>query len=110
VTILPQVSLGKGITHSNRSCSVEASEVNSPEIHVLLYTGNHQLFTSGYLSCRAKEAEHLKQDLHEAREAERKAKQKLLDITRLNYPVSFCSTGHHFRDSQMLIAFLQPPS
>ncbi|XP_065550669.1 merlin-like isoform X4 [Lathamus discolor] len=35
---------------------------------------------------RAKEAEHLKQDLHEAREAERKAKQKLLDITRLNYP------------------------
>ncbi|XP_074746438.1 merlin-like isoform X4 [Strix uralensis] len=34
----------------------------------------------------AKEAEHLKQDLHEAREAERKAKQKLLDITRLNYP------------------------
>uniref|UniRef100_A0A8B9P450 Merlin n=1 Tax=Apteryx owenii TaxID=8824 RepID=A0A8B9P450_APTOW len=40
---------------------------------------------------RAKEAEHLKQDLHEAREAERKAKQKLLDITRLNYPVSVCS-------------------
>uniref|UniRef100_A0A8C9LB44 FERM domain-containing protein n=1 Tax=Pavo cristatus TaxID=9049 RepID=A0A8C9LB44_PAVCR len=35
---------------------------------------------------RAKEAEHLKQDLHEAREAERKAKQKLFDITRLNYP------------------------
>ncbi|KAF2982781.1 hypothetical protein EK904_010096, partial [Melospiza melodia maxima] len=35
---------------------------------------------------RAKEAEHLKQDLHDAREAERKAKQKLLDITRLNYP------------------------
>ncbi|XP_057229345.1 merlin-like [Malurus melanocephalus] len=35
---------------------------------------------------RAKEAEHLKQDLHEAREAERKAKQKLLDITRINYP------------------------
>ncbi|XP_050764728.1 merlin-like isoform X4 [Gymnogyps californianus] len=35
---------------------------------------------------RAKEAEHLKQDLHEAREAERKAKQKLVDITRLNYP------------------------
>nr|XP_006113170.1 merlin isoform X2 [Pelodiscus sinensis] len=35
---------------------------------------------------RAKEAEHLKQDLHEAREAERKAKQKLLDVTRLNYP------------------------
>ncbi|CAM4669383.1 merlin isoform X2 [Caretta caretta] len=35
---------------------------------------------------RAKEAEHLKQDLHEAREAERKAKQKLLDVTKLNYP------------------------
>ncbi|XP_030392668.1 merlin-like isoform X6 [Gopherus evgoodei] len=34
---------------------------------------------------RAKEAEHLKQDLHEAREAERKAKQKLLDVTKLNY-------------------------
>lgn len=63
---------------------------------------------SGYLSYRAKEAEHLKQDLHEAREAERKAKQKLLDITKLNYPVSFYFTGHHFnfRDSQMLIAFL----
>lgn len=62
---------------------------------------------SGYLSYRAKEAEHLKQDLHEAREAERKAKQKLLDITKLNYAVSFCFTGHHFifRDS-LLIAFL----
>ncbi|XP_032630304.1 merlin-like isoform X2 [Chelonoidis abingdonii] len=34
---------------------------------------------------RAKEAEHLKQDLHEAREAERKAKQKLLDVTKLNF-------------------------
>lgn len=57
---------------------------------------------TGYLSYRAKEAEHLKQDLHEAREAERKAKQKLLDITRLNYPVSSCSVGHHliFRESQ----------
>lgn len=78
------------------------------KFHVLLYTGNHQPFKSGYLFYRAKEAEHLKQDLHEAREAERKAKQKLLDITRLNYPVSFCSTGHHFifRDSQLLIAFL----
>lgn len=108
MTILPQVSLGKGITHSNGSCSLEASEVHSSEIHVLLYTGNHQPVISGYLSYRAKEAEHLKQDLHEAREAERKAKQKLVDITRLNYPVSFCSSGHHFifRDSQMLIAFL----
>uniref|UniRef100_A0A8C3T056 FERM domain-containing protein n=1 Tax=Chelydra serpentina TaxID=8475 RepID=A0A8C3T056_CHESE len=38
---------------------------------------------------RAKEAEHLKQDLHEAREAERKAKQKLLDVTKLNYLVSY---------------------
>uniref|UniRef100_A0A8C8RGM4 Merlin n=1 Tax=Pelusios castaneus TaxID=367368 RepID=A0A8C8RGM4_9SAUR len=38
---------------------------------------------------RAKEAERLKQDLHEAREAERKAKQKLLDVTRLKYPVSY---------------------
>ncbi|XP_043355363.1 merlin-like isoform X3 [Dermochelys coriacea] len=34
---------------------------------------------------RAKEAERLKQDLQEAREAERKAKQKLLDVTKLNY-------------------------
>uniref|UniRef100_A0A8C0GZD8 FERM domain-containing protein n=1 Tax=Chelonoidis abingdonii TaxID=106734 RepID=A0A8C0GZD8_CHEAB len=38
---------------------------------------------------RAKEAEHLKQDLHEAREAERKAKQKLLDVTKLNFLVSY---------------------
>lgn len=72
-----------------------------------LYTENHQRFMSEYLFCRAKEAEHLKQDLHEAREAERKAKQKLFDITRLNYPVSFCS-GHHFilGDNQILIACL----
>lgn len=31
--------------------------------------------------CRAKEADQLKQDLQEAREAERRAKQKLLEIT-----------------------------
>ena len=68
-----------------------------------LCTENHQRFMSEYLFCRAKEAEHLKQDLHEAREAERKAKQKLFDITRLNYPVSFFS-WHHFilGDNQML--------
>lgn len=63
----------------------------SSEIRVLV--GNHQPFPSGCLFSRAKEAEHLKQDLHEAREAERKAKQKLLDITRLNYPVSSAPLG-----------------
>lgn len=31
--------------------------------------------------CRAKEADQLKQDLQEARESERRAKQKLLEIT-----------------------------
>ncbi|XP_070591219.1 merlin-like isoform X9 [Erythrolamprus reginae] len=35
---------------------------------------------------RAKEAEHLKQDLHEAREAEEKAKQKLQDVSKCNSP------------------------
>lgn len=33
------------------------------------------------VSCRAKEADQLKQDLQEARESERRAKQKLLEIT-----------------------------
>lgn len=96
VTILLQMSLGRGITQSNGSYSPETSEMHNSEIFVLLYAGNPQPFMLWYLSCRAKEAEHLKQDLHEAREAERKAKQKLLDITRLNYPVSFCSAGHCF--------------
>lgn len=96
MTDLPQVSLGKGIARGNGSCSLEAREVHSSEIHVLLPAGNPQSLTSGYLPCRAKEAEHLKQDLHEAREAERKAKQKLLDITRLHNPVSLCFIGHHF--------------
>uniref|UniRef100_A0A8D0G8P7 FERM domain-containing protein n=1 Tax=Sphenodon punctatus TaxID=8508 RepID=A0A8D0G8P7_SPHPU len=43
---------------------------------------------------RAKEADHLKQDLHEAREAERKVKQKLLDVTRLTYPHTARSPQH----------------
>lgn len=38
--------------------------------------------------CRAKEADQLKQDLQEAREAERRAKQKLQEITKPTYPVS----------------------
>lgn len=39
---------------------------------------------------RAKEAEHLKQDLQEAREAEEKVKQKLQDVSKFNSPpVSF---------------------
>ncbi|XP_072834456.2 merlin isoform X1 [Pogona vitticeps] len=38
-------------------------------------------------SDRAKEAEHLKQDLQEAREAEEKARQKLRDASKLNHPL-----------------------
>uniref|UniRef100_A0A8C1VG86 Merlin n=1 Tax=Cyprinus carpio TaxID=7962 RepID=A0A8C1VG86_CYPCA len=38
---------------------------------------------------RLKEADHLKQDLNEAKDAERKAKQKLLEITKSTYPVMF---------------------
>lgn len=34
-----------------------------------------------------KEADHLKQDLTEAKDAERRAKQKLLEITKTTYPV-----------------------
>uniref|UniRef100_A0A4W3IMD7 Merlin n=1 Tax=Callorhinchus milii TaxID=7868 RepID=A0A4W3IMD7_CALMI len=37
---------------------------------------------------RSKEADQLKQDLNEAREAERRAKQRLLEITKPTYPVS----------------------
>ncbi|XP_071393429.1 merlin-like [Centroberyx affinis] len=36
---------------------------------------------------RSKEADHLKQDLTEAKDAERRAKQKLLEITKTTYPV-----------------------
>lgn len=36
---------------------------------------------------RLKEADHLKQDLTEAKDAERRAKQKLLEITKTTYPV-----------------------
>uniref|UniRef100_A0AAY5EK06 Merlin n=1 Tax=Electrophorus electricus TaxID=8005 RepID=A0AAY5EK06_ELEEL len=36
---------------------------------------------------RSKEADHLKQDLNEAKDAERRAKQKLLEITKTTYPV-----------------------
>uniref|UniRef100_A0A667WPU3 NF2, moesin-ezrin-radixin like (MERLIN) tumor suppressor b n=1 Tax=Myripristis murdjan TaxID=586833 RepID=A0A667WPU3_9TELE len=35
---------------------------------------------------RSKEADHLKQDLTEAKDAERRAKQKLLEITKTTYP------------------------
>uniref|UniRef100_A0A667WUN2 NF2, moesin-ezrin-radixin like (MERLIN) tumor suppressor b n=1 Tax=Myripristis murdjan TaxID=586833 RepID=A0A667WUN2_9TELE len=41
---------------------------------------------------RSKEADHLKQDLTEAKDAERRAKQKLLEITKTTYPVSAYST------------------
>lgn len=45
--------------------------------------------TGSSFPCRAKEADQLKQDLQEAREAERRAKQKLLEITtKPTYPVS----------------------
>uniref|UniRef100_A0AAR2KF38 Merlin n=1 Tax=Pygocentrus nattereri TaxID=42514 RepID=A0AAR2KF38_PYGNA len=37
---------------------------------------------------RSKEADHLKQDLNEAKDAERRAKQKLLEITKTTYPVN----------------------
>ncbi|XP_060747293.1 NF2, moesin-ezrin-radixin like (MERLIN) tumor suppressor b isoform X3 [Tachysurus vachellii] len=36
---------------------------------------------------RSKEADHLKQDLTEAKDAERRAKQKLLEITKTTYPL-----------------------
>ncbi|CDQ90645.1 unnamed protein product, partial [Oncorhynchus mykiss] len=36
---------------------------------------------------RSKEADHLKQDLTEAKDAERRAKQKLLEITKTSYPL-----------------------
>ncbi|XP_051537673.1 merlin-like isoform X1 [Myxocyprinus asiaticus] len=36
---------------------------------------------------RLKEADHLKQDLNEAKDAERRAKQKLLEITKTTYPL-----------------------
>uniref|UniRef100_A0A8C5C4N7 NF2, moesin-ezrin-radixin like (MERLIN) tumor suppressor b n=1 Tax=Gadus morhua TaxID=8049 RepID=A0A8C5C4N7_GADMO len=41
---------------------------------------------------RLKEADHLKQDLTEAKDAERRAKQKLLEITKTTYPVPAYST------------------
>lgn len=44
------------------------------------------VFLSFVLS-RSKEADHLKQDLSEAKDAERRAKQKLLEITKTTYPV-----------------------
>uniref|UniRef100_A0A8B9R8U5 NF2, moesin-ezrin-radixin like (MERLIN) tumor suppressor n=1 Tax=Astyanax mexicanus TaxID=7994 RepID=A0A8B9R8U5_ASTMX len=36
---------------------------------------------------RSKEADHLKQDLNEAKDAERRAKQKLIEITKTTYPM-----------------------
>uniref|UniRef100_A0A8C2DCW3 Neurofibromin 2b (merlin) n=1 Tax=Cyprinus carpio TaxID=7962 RepID=A0A8C2DCW3_CYPCA len=42
-----------------------------------------------FVAFRLKEADHLKQDLNEAKDAERKAKQKLLEITKSTYPVMF---------------------
>ncbi|XP_063059070.1 NF2, moesin-ezrin-radixin like (MERLIN) tumor suppressor b isoform X2 [Engraulis encrasicolus] len=42
---------------------------------------------------RLKEADHLKQDLTEAKDAERRAKQKLLEITKTTYPVASSYAG-----------------
>ncbi|KAM3869347.1 NF2, moesin-ezrin-radixin like (MERLIN) tumor suppressor b [Diretmus argenteus] len=69
---------------------------------------------------RSKEADHLKQDLTEAKDAERRAKQKLLEITKTTYPLiaaysappappeagdsSACDSAsmrHDFKDSDM---------
>uniref|UniRef100_A0A7N8WKH5 NF2, moesin-ezrin-radixin like (MERLIN) tumor suppressor b n=1 Tax=Mastacembelus armatus TaxID=205130 RepID=A0A7N8WKH5_9TELE len=56
---------------------------------------------------RLKEADHLKQDLTEAKDAERRAKQKLLEITKTTYPVSAdcsyesASSPLDFKDSDM---------
>uniref|UniRef100_A0AAQ5YA98 FERM domain-containing protein n=1 Tax=Amphiprion ocellaris TaxID=80972 RepID=A0AAQ5YA98_AMPOC len=57
---------------------------------------------------RLKEADHLKQDLTEAKDAERRAKQKLLEITKTTYPPTssstlmyFSSTRLDFKDSDM---------
>ncbi|XP_069768174.1 NF2, moesin-ezrin-radixin like (MERLIN) tumor suppressor b isoform X2 [Narcine bancroftii] len=43
---------------------------------------------------RSKEAEQLKQDLNEAREAERRAKHRLLEITKPSYPVIASYSAH----------------
>ncbi|XP_055514016.1 NF2, moesin-ezrin-radixin like (MERLIN) tumor suppressor b isoform X2 [Leucoraja erinacea] len=43
---------------------------------------------------RSKEAEQLKQDLNEAREAERRAKHRLLEITKPSYPVIASYPAH----------------
>uniref|UniRef100_A0AAQ5YSY1 FERM domain-containing protein n=1 Tax=Amphiprion ocellaris TaxID=80972 RepID=A0AAQ5YSY1_AMPOC len=55
---------------------------------------------------RLKEADHLKQDLTEAKDAERRAKQKLLEITKTTYPAAdlgyeSASTRLDFKDSDM---------
>lgn len=55
-----------------------------------------------HLSLRLKEADHLKQDLNEAKDAERRAKQKLLEITKTTYPVE--SPGPQYAPSLRLWA------
>ncbi|KAM4702312.1 merlin-like [Discoglossus pictus] len=47
---------------------------------------------------RAKEAEHLEQDLHNAREAERLAKQRLLDLSALCHPLATKSLSFENRE------------
>uniref|UniRef100_A0A4W6FQK5 NF2, moesin-ezrin-radixin like (MERLIN) tumor suppressor b n=1 Tax=Lates calcarifer TaxID=8187 RepID=A0A4W6FQK5_LATCA len=49
---------------------------------------------------RLKEADHLKQDLTEAKDAERRAKQKLLEITKTTYPVRTGTTNRKITVSQ----------
>ncbi|XP_073169322.1 merlin isoform X2 [Lepidochelys kempii] len=67
----------------------------------------HLLPCSTFQICQAKEADQLKQDLQEARESERRAKQKLLEITsKSSYMLQF------FRTNEMMshwICSLQQP-
>jgi len=75
------------------------------------------------VAVRLKEADHLKQDLNEAKDAERRAKQKLVEITKTTYPVImlrreskvFCcllnafKTCHLLSCAQLIAAYSSPP-
>uniref|UniRef100_A0A8B9JQD1 NF2, moesin-ezrin-radixin like (MERLIN) tumor suppressor n=1 Tax=Astyanax mexicanus TaxID=7994 RepID=A0A8B9JQD1_ASTMX len=51
---------------------------------------------------RSKEADHLKQDLNEAKDAERRAKQKLIEITKTTYPMEMPAPHRlDFKDPDM---------
>lgn len=65
---------------------------------LLLYIDNtitvfHRPRSNQNSGSRLKEADHLKQDLTEAKDAERRAKQKLLEITKTTYPVRWWRDG-----------------